>query len=464
MFVFGVLLVPSYDKVYASEGLTGTLTISYSYTSGTLTATYSGDCTLSSSALFTFYKDSSSAQSTTSSTYTPSAAATYYCKLTDTSEYSGSITSGTITLYKASSSSTVSFDNTYGLYEAGDTVTASVSLSSTQQISNWTTNVSGVAIAQTNNPVTFTMPASNITITPTIQNIYSIKVYGGTADIYSAPSGTTITLTASSVDGMTFSGWSATSGSITDKTSPVTTYTVGSSNAVITATFIDSATGVETTTGEANAVNAVYTVLDNGGYTITVKHHSQGPLADATFKAAQGNDWLVTDYFNITVNNSLSTYSTANNVRIKLTIPDDLIKNGRNWRMICVSENGSVYTFADEDSDDSTITFTTNRFYAYAMAYNDNVNIVSSSDESTDTSGAASSTVSATVPSASSNTSQVKTVSESQTSTSTVKSADESQINGNGESTNEESISKIKSNQKSAIKQADGTSIPNYNL
>ena len=44
---------------------------------------------------------------------------------------------------------------------------------------------------------------------------------------------------------------------------------------------------------------------------------------------------------------------------------------GRKWRMVCVSRNGSIYSFPDEDMSDSTITFSPDRFYAYAMAYND---------------------------------------------------------------------------------------------
>ena len=130
----------------------------------------------------------------------------------------------------------------------------------------------------------------------------------------------------------------------------------------------------ETVTQPKQTADAIYTeyeVLDDGGYTVNMYHSLQGPLCDQAFVLAQGNKWLVTDYFNISINNNLRIYEIASYVRLKVKIPRDLVKKGRTWWMIAISRNGMPYYFDDEDEDDTTITFSTNRFYAYAMCYTD---------------------------------------------------------------------------------------------
>lgn len=122
---------------------------------------------------------------------------------------------------------------------------------------------------------------------------------------------------------------------------------------------------------KADAIFTEYEVLENSGYEVNMYHSFQGPLCEQAFQLAQGNDWLVTDYFNVSINNNLNIYEIASHVRIRVTIPEELRKHDRTWYMICVSRYGTAYTFEDEDEDDETITFTANRFYAYAMCYTD---------------------------------------------------------------------------------------------
>lgn len=436
----------------AMEPITGKVSITYSESTGKLTATYDGDCTFSGAEVYTWYKDGSTIG--TGSSYAPSAAGTYYCILKDTNLYEGTITSPSATLYRATGSN-MNFDNTYGLYEAGDNVTVSAILNDGQTVTNWKTSATGVEIPATGSSVSFRMPAQNVTVTATIKQQLSIKVYGGSADNYTAYSGETVTITASEVDGKEFVSWSATGGRLGDAQQKTTTLTVANSNVVVTANF-KGTTSSDTNgsyNGKADAKHAVYQILNNGGYNITINHHEQGPLCDAAFKYAQGHDWLVTDYFNIVVNNSYSTYETPNNVRIQLTIPDDLIVSGRKWRMICVSRNGSIYSFADEDANDSTITFTTNRFYAYAMSYNDIKETIVEEIPEADPEP-----VVAEVPP----TTQLHSARDSKTTASSVHSAEASatSTSANIATSAVEPSTKLKSDQNSAVERADGSNVP----
>ena len=437
----------------AADSLTGKLSITYSESTGKITAVYDGDCTLSGAEVYTWYKDGSTIA--TGSSYAPSAAGTYYCILRDTNSYEGSLTSTSITLFRATGAS-VNFDNTYGLYEAGDTVTVSAVLNDGQTVTNWKTSATGVEIPQTGSSVTFRMPAQNVTVTATIKSLYTVKVYGGSADSYEGYSGDTITITASEVSGKEFVSWSATGGRLGDASQKTTTLTLASSNVVVTANFKGTVSTATTTNdssssynGKADAKHAVYEILNNGGYSVQVSHHEQGPLCDAAFKYAQGQDWLVTDYFNITVNNSFSTYEIVSPITIRLTIPDDLISSGRKWRMVCVSRGGAIYSFADEDASDSTITFSPDRFYAYAMCYNDITETVTEVVPETE--------VVEETPVVQQPTNQLHSANESKTTASTIHSADTSVTTSTAEAV--ESNPKLKSDQSSAVERADGAKV-----
>lgn len=122
---------------------------------------------------------------------------------------------------------------------------------------------------------------------------------------------------------------------------------------------------------EADAIYTEYEVLDDAGYTVNMYHSLQGPLCDQAFLYGQGKNHLVTDYFNISINNDLRIQEIASAVRIRVKIPQDLVKKGRTWWMIAISSFGIPYYFDDEDEDDKTITFSANRFYAFAMCYTD---------------------------------------------------------------------------------------------
>lgn len=446
----------------AADELTGGIDITYSASTGKLTVNYDGSSTISDTFTYTWYKDSSSVA--TGGSYVPTAAGNYYCKAVSSS-YTGTLTSSQITLYKASGSN-VTFDNSYGLYEGGETVTVTATLSGTQEVSNWKTNVAGVEIPQTGQTVSFKMPYSNITVTATLSSVYTIKMVSGTASSYTAHQGDIITIKASSISGQTFTKWTSSGGgTFAETTAEVTVFTMPAANVTITANY-ETATTTNTSTSSSDysdATHIKYEILSNGGYSVQVYRHDQGPLCDIAFKYAQGINWLVTDYLNITVNNSLTTYSTSNTVKIRLTIPDDLIATGRKWYMICISEGGTPYYYEDEDSSDSTITFTTDKFYAYAMCYNDYGDLVTTPSQEDETTTTSSTTSSSTSP-----TSNVKSAADSQTSsTSSVKNSTSSVTEAveNGDiATSSESETKIDSNKKSSINQANGATLDIVNM
>ncbi|MFI3177903.1 MAG: hypothetical protein R3Y67_10525 [Eubacteriales bacterium] len=95
----------------------------------------------------------------------------------------------------------------------------------------------------------------------------------------------------------------------------------------------------------------------------------QGPLFFDAVALIQG-DYTLGRTYNIFVNNIL-TYYNGNNVKIELQIPESLQEEGRTFRMFGVSEDGAVAFYSDLDNDPTTITFETNKFYAFVLGYVD---------------------------------------------------------------------------------------------
>ncbi len=66
-----------------------------------------------------------------------------------------------------------------------------------------------------------------------------------------------------------------------------------------------------------------------------------------------------------------NVYESEAPVSITMSIPEDLQKEGREYEMICVSENGKTYNIPAEVNEDGSITFETKYFYAFGLAYTD---------------------------------------------------------------------------------------------
>lgn len=370
MIAFPVFIsIPAYAST-----IDGQLSISYSSGSSTLTATYTGDCSFKNPT-YTWYKDGTAVS--TSREYSPKDTGSYSCELSDGS-YDGVLSSSTKIKLFSVSGNNIKLSNSTGLYESGKSVTVSAKLNSNEKVVNWKASVDGIKMPSSGTSVTFTMPSSNVTITAEIKGYYTIKVVGGKADKYTASPGDIVTVTSSEVDGKKFTSWSTTGGSLSDAKNTTASITMPSKNIQVTAQFSELTKEEIAAQQAANGVKfsdptrLLYTTPWSNNYKISMEHHAQGPICDMAFKLAAAGDFLVLDYFNIIINDNPGIMETPTPVTICLTLPADLQWAGRKWRALCVSRGGLVYSFADEDEDDTTITFSPDRFYAFALAYNDN--------------------------------------------------------------------------------------------
>lgn len=384
-FLICLMSLLPHGHVKAAESLSGTLTATFDKSSGTLSAVYNGKCKLTNPT-YTWYLNNNARANGLSLTVSSSGG--YYVTLTD-SVFEGTLISPTCIIYKVTAGTNgITLDSPSGYYKQGDTVTATVSTSSNQKVTDWKVSVAGTSLSVSGNSASFIMPAANCTVTCTIKGSYVIHIYGGTADKYVSYVGDAVTVTASEVDGKKFKQWVCSGCSVLSPTEKITSFTMPSSNVTIRAEF-EEETEEDKKTNETKLYAAAdkdtygqdipfsdpsfckYTVSRHNNYKVRMYHHAQGPFCDAAFKLARGADNLILDYFNIVINDNLAIYETPGPITVVLTIPADLQKEGRNWRMICISRYGYAYSFPDQDEDDTTITFSPDRFYAFAMAFND---------------------------------------------------------------------------------------------
>ena len=361
-------------RAYA-DTLEGSLQINYSAGSSQLSAVYTGDSPLKNPT-YTWYKDGSAVS--TSREYTVKDTGSYTCELSDSTYYDNKLLSTSkIRLYSVSGNN-IKLSNSTGIYEAGKSVTVSSLLGKNEKVVNWKINVDGVTMPESGNTISFKMPASNVTVTCETKAYYTVKVTGGTADKYVASPGDIVTVTASEVDGKKFTSWTSSGGSLSNAQNETASITMPSKNVQITANFTALTPEEQAAKNSKNTVKftdpsrVLYTVPWSNNYKIDMFHHTQGPICDLAFRLAAAGDFLCLDYFNIVINNNYGILETPTPVTICLTLPADLQWAGRNWRALCVSRGGLVYSFPDEDEDDTTLTFSPDRFYAFAICYNDN--------------------------------------------------------------------------------------------
>lgn len=116
--------------------------------------------------------------------------------------------------------------------------------------------------------------------------------------------------------------------------------------------------------------NVQYTTLNNQPYNINIQNAMQGEKCFEVFKNA-ANDYTIARTYNIYPLTGTQKYSTDEKVTLSLTIPETLRQEKREFKLICVSQNGIPFVFEDQDEDLNTITISTDKFYAYALVYKD---------------------------------------------------------------------------------------------
>lgn len=402
------------------------VTAAYDPSTGALTATV--NTTLSGTVTYQWTGGSGTSASLSGPTATPTEAGEYVCTVTVTkpaassssssssktataSTTSKTYKSNSIALYKVSCDSFVKLNSAHGLYRAGENVRANAMLEGNQQVTGWSTSIPGLELPKSGNTTFFTMPASSLDLVCSAPNLYPIKVSGGKADHFVASPGTRITVKASDIDGKVFSSWttsgltsSASSSSTKNATTassedPILSFAMPASEVELTANFIteeeaaaaeaakkaeeSGETGTSATSGSGvkeevystdsftDPTRLKYTVTRTNHYKVRMYHAKLGQGYDKAFKQACKKDTLITNYFTLIINDDKSIMESPGPVTVVLTLPEDVQKNKRNFRMICISRKGKAYSFEDEDEDDTTLTFSANRFGAYAIAYND---------------------------------------------------------------------------------------------
>lgn len=105
------------------------------------------------------------------------------------------------------------------------------------------------------------------------------------------------------------------------------------------------------------------------GYSVSIYNAMQGKQCYDSFESVLG-DYTIGRTYNIYPSGK-AVYKTDSKARITLNIPTVMQKDGREFRMICVTEKGRPVVLTDLDSNPNTITFETDTYYAFALVYKD---------------------------------------------------------------------------------------------
>ncbi len=110
-----------------------------------------------------------------------------------------------------------------------------------------------------------------------------------------------------------------------------------------------------------------YTPSKDNAYQVAVENAMQGPMCFQSFEAVLG-DYTIGRTYNI-YPSAQNAYSMDQEIQVTIKIPSAIYKEGRTYKMICVTEGGQPVIYNDSDNDPETITIKTNQFYAYALIY-----------------------------------------------------------------------------------------------
>ncbi|MBO7132715.1 MAG: fibronectin type III domain-containing protein, partial [Bacteroidales bacterium] len=201
---------------------------------------------------------------------------------------------------------------TSGEYTQGTAVSISATTNTGYRFTGWTKTGAGTFANANSASTTFTMGAGNATVTANFTRLYTLTVNAGAGGTVSPTSGSyaqgeTVSITATPSAPYNFSGWtvSGSGASLSSTTANPTTFTMGSANATVTASF--TAKPTHTLTVDRNNT-AGGTVSGSGTY-------YEGQTASITATPASG--YYFANWTGATVanaNNASTTYTmgTAN--------------------------------------------------------------------------------------------------------------------------------------------------------
>ena len=113
--------------------------------------------------------------------------------------------------------------------------------------------------------------------------------------------------------------------------------------------------------------NNAYTVKEGLPYAVKIKNDVQGQLFFNAINTI-AKDYTLVRTYNILPDNK-KQFTMQDKATITLTIPEYLQKDGRNWCLFGAKQDGTPYILKDLDKNKSTITISTNEFYAFALGY-----------------------------------------------------------------------------------------------
>lgn len=114
----------------------------------------------------------------------------------------------------------------------------------------------------------------------------------------------------------------------------------------------------------------IYTESADNAYNVTIMNSIQGFLCWNSFDTVR-EDYTIGRTYNIYPTYLGKVYNMESKAKITLTIPEALRAENRSFRMIVVTEDGKAAVLKDLDSNPNTITFETDTYYAFALAYRD---------------------------------------------------------------------------------------------
>jgi uncharacterized repeat protein (TIGR02543 family) len=190
--------------------------------------------------------------------------------------YAGTSTKITVTPYAPPATTytlTVNNGSGSGNYEAGTVVPITANAPpSGQEFDQWTGSTSGVADVNSAS-TTFTMGSENASVTATYKALppttYTLTVNNGSGSgNYEA--GTVVNISANTApSGQTFDKWTGNTSGIADVNSSSTTFTMGSENASVTATYKALPVVTHTVTFDPANGSSTWTVTVNDGQTVS---------------------------------------------------------------------------------------------------------------------------------------------------------------------------------------------------
>lgn len=116
-------------------------------------------------------------------------------------------------------------------------------------------------------------------------------------------------------------------------------------------------------------------LLKKGNNLVSIQKVMQGPLCITAMKNALLPGEKIAYTYNIKYiaggSANRTVYKIDEPIEISMEMPKELLKEGRTFYMMCVSENGTTFKLPATVDKDGNLTFMTQYFYAYAIIYKD---------------------------------------------------------------------------------------------